>query len=125
ELLDRLAASRLVTVDRDDVELAHEALIRHWPRLRDWLTEDRDGLRTHRQLTDAALAWKSLHRDVGALYRGARLSRAQAWAAGSATGMSPLEREFLHASRSALVAEQRAERVRTRRQRRLVAVLVV
>jgi len=129
ELLERLAAVRLVTLDRDNVELAHEALIRHWPRLRDWLTEDRDGLRTHRQLTDAALAWKSLHRDVGALYRGTRLARAQEWADGLHSGaeavLSPLEREFLHASRSALVAERTAERLRTRRQRRLVAVLVV
>ncbi len=129
ELLDRLAASRLVTVDRDDVELAHEALIRHWPRLSGWLTEDRDGLRTHRQLTDAALAWKSLHRDSGALYRGARLDRAQEWAAGLQDGagsaLSPLEREFLHASSAALAAERRAEQLRGRRQRRLVAVLVV
>lgn len=125
ELLERLAAVRLVTLDRDNVELAHEALIRHWPRLHEWLTEDRDGLRTHRQLTDAAQVWKSLHRDTGALYRGTRLSRAQDWASGAETALSPLEREFLHASRSALVAEQRTERLRTRRQRRLVAVLVV
>lgn len=129
ELLERLAAVRLVTLDRDNVELAHEALIRHWPRLHEWLTEDRDGLRTHRQLTDAAHAWKSLHRDAGALYRGARLARAQEWAdslqGGAEAVLSPLEREFLHASRTAIVAEQTAERLRTRRQRRLVAVLVV
>ncbi len=125
EILDRLAAARLVTVDRDKAELAHEALIRHWPRLHDWLTEDRDGLRTHRQLTDAAQAWKALHRDPGALYRGARLSRAQQWAAGDEAALSPLEWEFLHASRSALVAERSAERLRTRRQRRLVALLVM
>jgi WD40 repeat protein len=125
ELLERLAAVRLVTLDRDNVELAHEALIRHWPRLHEWLTEDRAGLRTHRQLTDAAQAWKSLHRDAGALYRGTRLARAQEWASGAEAVLTPLEREFLHASRSALVAEQRTERLRTRRQRRLVAVLVV
>jgi type II secretory pathway pseudopilin PulG len=125
ELLERLAAVRLVTLDRDNVELAHEALIRHWPRLHEWLTEDRDGLRTHRQLTDAAQAWKTLYRDTGALYRGARLARAQEWAVGAEAALSPLEREFLHASRAALVAEQRAERLRTRRQRRLVAVLVM
>jgi WD40 repeat protein len=125
ELLERLAAVRLVTLDRDNVEMAHEALIRHWPRLHEWLTEDRDGLRTHRQLTDAAQAWKSLHRDAGALYRGARLARAEEWVAGDGAVLSSLEREFLHASRSALAAERRAERLRTRRQRRLVAVLVV
>ena len=29
---------------RDEVEVAHEALIRHWPRLRDWLETDRAAL---------------------------------------------------------------------------------
>ena len=55
-LLDELAGARLVTVDRDTVELAHEALIRHWPRLQEWLAEDREGLEIHRQLTLAAWA---------------------------------------------------------------------
>ena len=36
------------------VEVAHEALIREWPTLREWLSEDREGLRLHRQLTHAA-----------------------------------------------------------------------
>ncbi|HEY0447917.1 XRE family transcriptional regulator [Actinophytocola sp.] len=124
DVLDRLARARLVTLDRDNVELAHEALIRHWPRLREWLTEDREGLRTHRQLTEAAQAWESLHRDAGALYRGARLARAQDWSAGGGFTLSPLEREFLYASRSAQEAEHAAEQLRTRRYRRLVALLM-
>ncbi|HWM06094.1 MAG TPA: XRE family transcriptional regulator [Actinophytocola sp.] len=121
EVLDQLVRARLVIVDSDDVELAHEALIRHWPRLRGWLDEDRDGLRTHRQLTEAAQAWEALRRDAGALYRGARLARAQQWAAADATALSPREKEFLRVSGSA----QRAERRRARRYRRLVALLVV
>ena len=36
-LLDRLAEARLVTLGEDSVEVAHEALIREWPRLRQWL----------------------------------------------------------------------------------------
>src|SRR5207245_8349888 len=80
-MLDRLAAARLVSLDQDTVELTHEALIRHWPRLRGWLTEDRDGHRVHQELTEATNAWESLGRDPGALYRGARLARAREWAA--------------------------------------------
>ncbi len=53
-VLARLAASRLITLDATTVELTHEALIDAWPRLREWLAENRDGLRVHRQLTDAA-----------------------------------------------------------------------
>ena len=59
-VVDALVAARLVIVDDDTVELTHEALIGAWPRLRDWLAEDRDGLRTHRLLTEAAAAWRSL-----------------------------------------------------------------
>ena len=46
-VLDRLVRRRLVTVDDDTVRLAHEALLREWPRLQRWLAEDRavrDGL---------------------------------------------------------------------------------
>ena len=35
--------ARLIIVDEGTVEVAHEALIRHWPTLRTWLDEDREG----------------------------------------------------------------------------------
>jgi hypothetical protein len=79
-VVDALAGARLLTVDADSVEIAHEALIRSWPRLRNWLTEGRDGLRIHRQLTEAAQAWDALDRDPGSLYRGTRLDLARDWA---------------------------------------------
>ncbi|MFC6021488.1 helix-turn-helix domain-containing protein [Plantactinospora solaniradicis] len=125
-LLDRLAAARLVTVQDRSVEIAHEALLSAWPRLREWLDEDRDGLRLHRQLTQAAATWVSLNRDAGALYRGLRLSLAMQWTNRTRVMLSPIERRFLEASR---IAGLRAGR---RRQRRmwtatasLVSVLVV
>ena len=49
-LLERLAEARLVTLSDGSAEVAHEALIREWPRLRRWLEEDRAGIRAHRQL---------------------------------------------------------------------------
>ena len=60
----------------DSAEIAHEALIREWPRLRGWLAEDRDELRTLRQLTTAARAWEEAGRDEADLYRGPRLAAA-------------------------------------------------
>ena len=80
EVLRDLADRRLITVDDDTVEVAHEALIREWPRLRSWLDDDREGLRTHRHLTHAAEDWNTLGRDASELYRGPRL---QATAIGS------------------------------------------
>ena len=103
------------------MQLTHEALIRSWPRLHGWLTEDREALRTHRQLTEAAQAWQGLARDDSALYRGVRLAVGR-----ELTGrLSGLEREFLAASEAAEAAEEEAARLGTRRLRRLVALLSV
>ncbi|PSL43690.1 hypothetical protein B0I31_13029 [Saccharothrix carnea] len=120
-LLDRLAAARLITLDRDTVELTHEALLRAWPRLVDWLAEDRDALRAHRRLTSAADAWRAHDRDPDALYRGAHLEQARRLA----PRLNEAEREFVDAG---LAAEQDREAQRrrgVRRLRRLVACLAV
>ncbi|MFI6850840.1 helix-turn-helix domain-containing protein [Streptomyces sp. NPDC050416] len=77
DVLERLAGARLVTLDGDTVELAHEALITGWPRLAGWIEEGRDRLRAQRRLGEAARGWEELERDPGALYRGTRLSRAE------------------------------------------------
>ena len=57
-LLKTLADARLVTLSEDTAEVAHEALIREWPALRRWLSEDRESLRLHRRLTEAAQGWE-------------------------------------------------------------------
>ncbi|HEV2783001.1 MAG TPA: hypothetical protein VGX25_26745 [Actinophytocola sp.] len=122
-VLDRLARARVVTLDRHGVELAHESLIRHWSRLRDWLAEDRDGLRVHRQLTEATLIWESLDRDPGALYRGAGLARAQTWLADRDPALTTREREFLAASLEFAARERTMTARRSRLLRRLVALV--
>jgi WD40 repeat protein len=111
-VLERLAGARLVTVDGQSVRVAHEALLGAWPRLRDWLDEDREGVRTHRQLTQAASVWQSLEQDPGALLRGLALSRTVAWADGQPGGLTRTEREFLTGSRRA--EEQRSASRRRR-----------
>ncbi|MGP4099018.1 nSTAND1 domain-containing NTPase [Nonomuraea sp. KM90] len=124
-VLDALAGARLVTLDGDIVEIAHEAVIRSWPRLRDWLTEDREGLRIHRRITEAAQAWEAEDRDEGALYRGTRLTVANDWATGNPSLLSPGERRFLQTGLAAEAREQEAARRRTRRLRQLAALLAV
>ena len=75
-IVDGYGAARLLTFDVDPVnreptvEVAHEALIQHWPRLRSWVDEDREGLRVHRHLTAAASAWDVQGHDAAELYRG-------------------------------------------------------
>jgi WD40 repeat protein/class 3 adenylate cyclase/energy-coupling factor transporter ATP-binding protein EcfA2 len=121
ELLRTLADARLVTVGERTVEVAHEALIRHWPTLRDWLDEDREGRLLHRRLTEAALEWEALGRDAGALFRGTRLATTGDWATAHDPELNQLERGFLTASRQA--SEREADRQR-RANRRLRALLV-
>ena len=91
------------------VEVAHEALIREWPTLRQWLAEDREGLILHRQLTDDTAAWQHLERDPGALYRGARLQQALTWADANPNLLSLGEQAFLDASRQAQADELERE----------------
>lgn len=104
------------------VEVAHEALIREWPTLRDWLNQDREGLIRHRQLTEDVNDWQKLGRDPGALYRGARLEQTLTWVAGSPDPLSLAEQEFLEESRRVAGEETRREQ-RLARARRTQLIL--
>ncbi|MEK6328623.1 MAG: BTAD domain-containing putative transcriptional regulator [Actinomycetota bacterium] len=115
-----LTESRLVTVDEGSIEVAHEALLREWPRLRGWLEDDAEGRRLHQHLIHAAGEWQGSGRDPAELYRGARLGSALDWAASHDPELNDLEREFLDESRAASGRE--AERQR-RTNRRLTALL--
>jgi WD40 repeat protein len=125
DVLDVLAEARLVTIADNTVDIAHEALIRAWPRLRQWLTADREGLRTHRHLIDAAQEWSALGKDPGALYRGARLVVAKEWAGAQNAVLNPIERTFLDASIDQGERESAKDRRRTRQLRYLAAGLAV
>jgi WD40 repeat protein/transcriptional regulator with XRE-family HTH domain len=122
QILERLAQARLLTLDDNSVELAHEALITAWPRLHGWIEEDRDRLRAHRKLTEAAAAWAELGRETGSLYRGRRLVAAQEYFSNSSCDdLTELERTFLTASLAAREEEERAV-ARTARRLRWLAV---
>ncbi len=125
DVLEKLAAARLITVGQDSAEVAHEALIREWPTLRDWLNEDREALKLQRHLTEAAKAWEDLGREPGELYRAGRLTQALEWARANPGQVNAEEQAFLDASREAAEREQ-AERDRARvareRLRRLILV---
>ncbi|MFI7125585.1 helix-turn-helix domain-containing protein [Nonomuraea sp. NPDC050153] len=99
-VIEHLARARLLTLHQDTVEIAHEALIESWPRLRGWVDEGRDRLRTHRQLTNAAEAWEAHGRDAGLLYRGTRLAVVDKLfiEPRDRDDLTPLERNFVDAS---------------------------
>jgi WD40 repeat protein/tRNA A-37 threonylcarbamoyl transferase component Bud32 len=121
-VVERLAAARLMVVDDSSAEIAHEALIREWPRLLAWLAEDRDGLLTLRQLTISARTWEEAGRNEADLYRGPRLVAAVE-RAGEERQLPRVEREFLAASRDAQDRELQSARRGARRLRALLAVV--
>ena len=97
-VLNILAEARLITLNEDSAEVAHEALIREWQRLHEWLTQDRDGLLLHRHLTDSTHEWARRGHDPAELYRGARLVQAREWASANAEKLNAPEQAFLEAS---------------------------
>ena len=116
-VIEQLADARLLTISAGSVEFAHEALLREWPRLRDWIEEDRDDLRLHRSLSLAEQEWTRLDGDESALYHGARLAEAQEWAERGDPGPTEPERAFLAAS-----AERERRERRSHRRRLAIAV---
>ena len=109
KVLNQLAEARLVTLSESTAEVAHEALIREWSKLREWLNQDREGLRLHRNITEGTLEWELLEHDPDTLYRGARLSQAREWAALHPNALNANENAFLRASNE-LEQHQQAER---------------
>ena len=97
-VLDILADARLITLNEDSAEVAHEALIREWQRLHEWLTQDREGLLLHRHLTQAAQEWEAREHDPAELYRGARLAQTREWVSANKESLNALEQSFLNAS---------------------------
>lgn len=80
ESLEALVRARLVTLDAETVEITHEALLHAWPRLRDWIDDDRQGNLLRQRLEEDGRAWEESDRDTSLLYRGSRLEQAHGWA---------------------------------------------
>jgi WD40 repeat protein/energy-coupling factor transporter ATP-binding protein EcfA2 len=110
QVLGRLIRANLVrqTVGErpgdEQVEVAHEALVRNWPLLVGWIEDARAALRQRRRLTTAAEEWQRRGRDPSGLLRGALLAEAA-----ERTDLSAVEEEYVAASRAAEELERRRE----------------
>lgn len=125
-LVELLLAARLVSVvGNDELQLAHEALARHWPRLRDWLSEDREGQRLVRHLSAESRDWSNQGKPTSSLYRGVRLEAAHAWVARNPGSLTAIEAEFLEASAEEVDREIRRTQRANRRLRASLAAAIV
>jgi WD40 repeat protein/serine/threonine protein kinase len=103
-VIDEFGKYRLLTFDRDPinrsptVEVAHEALIRQWQLLRQWLDTNRDGLRIQRRVAVAMLEWQNMGRDKSFLASGMRLNQFEEWIKSTELATTESEREYIHES---------------------------
>ncbi|WP_328318186.1 caspase, EACC1-associated type [Streptomyces sp. NBC_00388] len=111
--LGELADARLLVLDENTVRISHDALLRGWPMLRQWVGDDREWLRVRQQIATDAAAWRQAGDDPSLLYRGARLAEAREAAAArgpaAATGVDSGLAVFLDASAR---RERRGTRIR-------------
>ena len=117
-VLDALYRARLVTADAETAQVTHEAIIREWPALREWLRDNREALRLERRLKAAAAEWSEGGRDASYLYDGAQLAAAREWAANNPANAAGLVCAFLDA---ATAEEQREAAERERAQQEKLA----
>jgi WD40 repeat protein len=94
--------ARLVVTGRqepeDTVEVVHEALIREWGTLREWVNANRDFRTWQERLKVALREWKNNNHDSGALLRGVPLNVAAEWLRKRAGEMTQEERDFIEVS---------------------------
>ena len=115
-LVKQLADARLVVVSDDKVEVAHEALIRHWERLRTWLNDDRDNLRLREGVTNDARRWENAAREESLLnHRGPRLELALAMSKKLRYRLNPVEQAYLNECASLKARDIKAKETLRRR----------
>ncbi len=116
-VLDTLVTARLLIADEGSIEIAHEALLREWSRMRQWLDEERESRRLEEHVRASATAWADGGREPADLYRGPRLAVVLDWHAAHESELAPVEEEFVAASREAGEQELLEQRQRNRRLR--------
>ena len=121
ELIERWTHARLLTGTRDEargkemIDVAHEALIRRWVRIGEWMIEGRETAQLLNRLRQNARTWQDAGRDDDHLLRGGPLYQMQELVEREAGHLGALEKAFVAAGLKGLRRE--------RFQRRMVTAL--
>lgn len=121
-VIETFGRHRLLSFDRDPdtreptVEIAHEALLREWARLRGWIDDAREALRQRARISSGTQDWIHADRNSDYLLSGIRLAQAEEAGAGATLRFTENEREFLDASLAHRDAEAMSERMRHERE---------
>ena len=124
-VIDQLGRHRFLAFDRDHssgaptVEVAHEALLWEWDRLRGWIEAGRDDINRRSVLSAAITEWMGAERDGDYLLDGNRLGDYERWRASTAMSLTAAEREYLDASVARRDERTATESTRTARETQL------
>jgi WD40 repeat protein/serine/threonine protein kinase/DNA-binding LacI/PurR family transcriptional regulator len=116
---------RLLTADNDPqtreptVEVAHEALIRQWQRLRTWLSDNRENIRIQRQMASLVQEWQKSKQDKSFLATGMRLRQFESLLGNSDLSLTRDEIKYVESSVSQREAAEKEEAERIARERAL------
>lgn len=139
EVIDTFAGFRLLSLDNDPatrsptVEVAHEAILHEWERLRLWIDDNREDIHMQQQLSHMTKEWLNANRDASFLASGLRLEQFEKWANETHHVLTPDERAYLEASlaeraqqiRMITAQKQREASLKQRSVRFLQALVVV
>jgi hypothetical protein len=123
-LVTELADERLVVTGRDaqgreTVEVVHEALLRHWQPLRQWIEQDRQFRVWQNRLRLDLQEWEKQGRDEGALLRGTRLAAAEERLNDHVDELSQPEKDYIESS---IALREREAAARQRGRQRIMVV---
>jgi hypothetical protein len=122
-VIQKLAAAKLVVTNETSVDIVHEALIRHWPLLREWLEENREQLLRQRAIEGAAKEWQKQGEpeELSYLLQGVKLADAESLLDSEGIALSSLARDYIiisQAVRDRLLQEEEDRRERELQQER-------
>ncbi len=121
EVIQILADARLLVIGHHGeggefmVEVAHEALIRKWSRLRTWLDEDREFLLWRRRLKVSREIWQQNRGDNTTLLRGTPLLEAERWISLRQDALLGEDTTFIQASQAVDERKRLTQNLRRRR----------
>jgi tetratricopeptide (TPR) repeat protein len=104
KFVEAFVEARLFTTDRDDkgkavVSVAHEALLKHWPRMQEWVEKNKEHLRARARISAAASRWLEEGRSRDFLLAGGKpLAEAEELVNSPTLELSEQERMFIRAS---------------------------
>ena len=100
-VIEQFGRHRFLAFDRDHdsgvptLEVAHEALLWQWDRLRGWIEDGRHDVKRRTGLNAAIAEWSQAERDVDYLLAGNRLAEYERWRASTSMRLTGGEREYL------------------------------